>query len=663
MSRGETTYVLSLDEVDAGALAAVVAARHEHYRAVESLEECVPAEHLIIVVAAGTAAMAALKRVRTMEAQEGWRHLGLLLVGAGPAALPAEVLQDPAFCDVLEPDADEARAGMALDRAWRQISSRREIDRLTLRVHSQSREMQELNRIGMALSLERDPGSLLEMILRKSREITGADAGSLYLIEARDGAEEVTGDYLANKQMRFRMAQNDSREVPYSEFVMEISHSSVAGHVAISGEVVNLPDAYDLPEGSPFTMNRSFDERTGYLTRSMLVVPMRNHHDETIGVVQLINRKRRFETKLENAEVVDRVVIPFDEKCRDLGTSLASQAAVALENSLLVEEIKSLFEGFIRASVTAIESRDPTTSGHSERVAALTVGLAEAVDRTELEELRDVKFTRGDVQEIRFASLLHDFGKIGVREPVLVKEKKLYAHELEAVHNRFEMIRQGVELNFSRQKLQYLLDRDREAALELFPGLETQCSEALQQLDECLDRIVQANEPTVLEKGGFEALLEIGRLTYSDTTGETRPYISEEEVQRLSIPKGSLSQSERQEIESHVTHTFRFLQQIPWSRDLRSVPEIAYAHHEKLNGSGYPRKLHERAIPIQSKMMTVSDIYDALTASDRPYKRAIPMSRALDILGYEVREGKLDPLLYKVFVEAKVFEKGRVAEG
>jgi response regulator RpfG family c-di-GMP phosphodiesterase len=310
--------------------------------------------------------------------------------------------------------------------------------------------------------------------------------------------------------------------------------------------------------------------------------------------------------------------------------------------------------------VTAIESRDPTTSGHSERVADLTVGLAQAVDRSDEPALREVRFNRTEIQEIRFASLLHDFGKIGVREPVLVKEKKLFEHELELVRRRFELIRQGVDLHYSQRKLQELLDRDREEALRRFPDLERERSEAMRRIDRYLDVIVQANEPTVLERGGFEALLEIGRLSFTDPGGLEVPYLTAEEMGRLSIGKGSLSEPERREIESHVTHTFRFLMQIPWSRDLRAVPRIAYAHHEKLNGTGYPRRLHEANIPIQSRMMTVSDIYDALTASDRPYKRAVPTPRALDILADEVKQGKLDASLFRVFVEARVFEKGRV---
>jgi len=663
MPSADVLHLLPLEGADVEILTRAVAPFGTGALLVSALPATRPEETLLVLAAPVERLSDAVKQARALEAQAGWRYAGVLLLGAPPLDLAAIEADDPALLEIADPPGDVARVAWALTRARRALLARREISRLTERVHLQGREMQELNEIGVALSAERDPERLLDLILRKSREITGADAGSLYLIEPRPDAEDLPGEPFAAKQLRFRLAQNDSRSVPFKQFVIGIDRGSVAGHVAISGTVLNLEDVYHLPPGSRFSFNRSFDDATGYRTRSMLVVPMRTQRDETIGVVQLINRKRQFASRLRDAEEVEREVVPFDAKCQELASSLASQAAVSLENSRLYEEIRELFEGFIRASVTAIESRDPTTSGHSERVADLTVGLAEAVGRTEGGVLGGVRFTAADVQEVRFASLLHDFGKIGVREPVLVKEKKLFSHELELVRQRFALIRRGIELHYSRQMLEQALAADRAQAAQRPPDLQAECSELLGRVDRYLELVVRSNEPTVLDEGGFEALIEVGRQTFVDPQGQANPYLTAEELERLSIRRGSLSREEREEIESHVTHTYNFLRQIPWSRDLRGVPEIAFAHHEKLNGTGYPRRLTAVAIPLQSKMMAISDIYDALTANDRPYKRAVPTVRALDILADEVRHGKLDADLFKVFLAAKVFEKVPVVGG
>jgi HD-GYP domain-containing protein (c-di-GMP phosphodiesterase class II) len=663
MPAADPLYLLPLEGADADALAQAVLPLGAVVEVVRELPAMRPDDTLLVLAAPSVRAAEALARVHALEVERGWRHAGVLLLGPPPLHAAESVADDPALLEVADPPTDPARLAWALARARRTLLERREIDQLTARVRLQGREMQEVNRIGVALSAERDSDRLLDLILRKSREITGADAGSLYLIEPRPGAEEVPGEPLAAKQLRFRLAQNDSRSVPFRQFVIGIDRGSVAGHVAISGSPLSLDDVYNLPPDSPFSFNRSFDEATGYRTRSMLVVPMRTQRDETIGVVQLINRKRQFASRLRDAAEVEREVVPFDAKCQELASSLASQAAVSLENARLYEEIRELFDGFIRASVTAIESRDPTTSGHSERVADLTVGLTEAVDRTEGGVLGGVRFSAADIQEVRFASLLHDFGKIGVREPVLVKEKKLFGHELDLVRQRFALIRRGIELHYSRRMLELALAADRAQAAQRFPELQAECSALLGRVDRYLDLVVRSNEPTVLDEGGFEALIEIGGQTFVDPQGEANPYLTPEELARLSIRRGSLSREEREEIESHVTHTYNFLRQIPWSRDLRGVPEIAFAHHEKLNGTGYPRKLTAVAIPLQSKMMAISDIYDALTANDRPYKRAVPTTRALDILADEVKHGKLDADLFQVFLAAKVFEKVPVVGG
>ena len=306
--------------------------------------------------------------------------------------------------------------------------------------------------------------------------------------------------------------------------------------------------------------------------------------------------------------------------------------------------------------MTAIESRDPTTFGHSERVAKLTVALAETVDRLDSGPYKDIHFTREDIREIRYASILHDFGKVGVREEVLVKAKKLYPPQLELIKKRFQYIRKALELEGYRKKLDHVLRNGNQGYEECFALIDGEQGRELQNLDEFLQHILQANEPTVLPEKTSEKLVQIAGWSFDDPSGPTEPLLTPEELQLLSITKGSLNPDERLQIESHVIHSFRFLSQIPWTKELKRVPEIARAHHEKLDGSGYPYHMKAEEIPFQSKMMTISDIFDALTARDRPYKRAVPIDRALTIIGDEVKSQLLDPVLFNLFVEAKIYQ-------
>jgi HD-GYP domain-containing protein (c-di-GMP phosphodiesterase class II) len=506
------------------------------------------------------------------------------------------------------------------------------------------REITELNHIGVALSAENDVQNLLDLILRASREITSSDAGSLYLVEEVSETE---------KRLRFKLTQNDSVPVSFTEFTMPIDRRSIAGYVADTGEVLHLKDVYDLATDSPFQFNRRFDEETGYRTKSMLTIPMKNQKEEILGVLQLINCKRNFDATLTSPEVVDQEVVSYETRSQELATSLASQAAVAYENAVLYQSIETLFEGFVKAAVTAIEQRDPTTSGHSFRVSRYTCGLAEAVDKVRTGPYADLCFTREQMKEIRYAALLHDFGKVGVREEVLVKAKKLYPPQLEIMAHRFDYIRKALDADFMRRKLEAIQKGESSETLQ---QLDEEYERRLGELEDYHDFVLQCNEPTVLPEGNFERLVEMAKHTYEDARGIERAYLTPEEVRFLSIPKGSLDPEERLQIESHVIHTFNFLAQIPWTREIKEIPAIARAHHEKLNGSGYPYKLTGEQIPPQTKMMTISDIFDALSASDRPYKKAVPIERALDILGMEVKAEQLDPVLFQLFVDAKIFQ-------
>jgi HD-GYP domain-containing protein (c-di-GMP phosphodiesterase class II) len=522
----------------------------------------------------------------------------------------------------------------------------------TAKEHEQQRyqELTELTRVGVALSHERDLTTLLEMILTQARRITNSDAGSLYLAER-------TEDNAPPKKLRFKLSQNYSLpNLPFSEFTVAVDHGSLSGYVAATAQPLVIADVYLLPEDVTYKQNRSFDDKFGYRTKSMLVLPMRTHKDEVVGVLQLINRKRNADAMLSSEKIVEREVIPYDQRSVELVNALASQAAVAIENSILYEDIEKLFEGFVKAAVTAIESRDPTTSGHSGRVATLTCGLAEAVDRGGPGRYRDVKFSRAQLRELRYAGLLHDFGKVGVREQVLVKQKKLYPWDLDIIRHRFAYLLQGADLQYERERADYLARHGDKSYNEAAARLNEIRRMRREELQKFLDSIVRANEPTVMPEGSFEELRDINHRTYTDFDGVERPLLRDEELRFLMIRKGNLDDQERREIESHVTHTYHFLEQIPWTRELKGIPDIAYGHHEKLNGRGYPRRVTAEEIPVQTRMMTIADIFDALTATDRPYKRAVPYERALDILRMEAKEGMLDPDLLGAFIEGRVFQ-------
>jgi HD-GYP domain-containing protein (c-di-GMP phosphodiesterase class II) len=562
--------------------------------------------------------------------------------GAGPKGL--KDLRAFAYLPSRAPKSMVARTVEAafenIDLVEREQAAREELAR-------SEREMEELNRIGVALSSTRDINTLLNLILQKSREVTSADAGSLYLVE------QVTDQ---ERRLRFKLTQNDSVRFPFTEFTLPISETSMAGYVALRGEVINLADAYNIPPGRTYHFNPKYDQDSHYRTRSMLTLPMKNAKGEILGVLQLINSKHSWEARLETPEKSETEVKPFTPGDVRQALSLASQAAVAYENSKLYEEIETLFEGFVKAAVTAIEQRDPTTSGHSFRVSTLTVGLAETVDRAQAGNYAATRFTREQMKEIRYAALLHDFGKVGVREEVLVKAKKLYPMQLQLVQQRFDYIRKELEASFSRQKMQTAMEKSREIALSEIGVLDQEYEKQLAEIDDYLQFVLQVNEPTVLPEGKFDKLIEIARRTFRDPRGLERNYLNPDEVRYLSIPKGSLDPDERTQIESHVVHTFNFLTQIPWTREIKEIPMIARAHHEKLNGTGYPYQLKSTEIPLQAKMMTVSDIYDALSATDRPYKKALPPERALGILEMCVKDNEIDPELFKLFVEARIWQ-------
>ncbi|MSP56660.1 MAG: GAF domain-containing protein [Myxococcales bacterium] len=520
--------------------------------------------------------------------------------------------------DVIHPD-DVAHR---LPRALKNLI---ESETLRSRIQAEYDTINVLNQIGYALSAITDRHQLLDEVLTHSRRLLCADGGTIYLVEGTT--------------LRFVASQNDTIPFFASRGVLPIDDTSLAGFVANRGTPLNIPDVRALPENTAYKPNMSFDAQTGYQTRSMLLVPLHDRNGNVIGVLAMVNRKQVPGVAIAS---FDRV-LPFTERHVGLARSIASQAAVALENWRLYRDIQNLFQGFVEASVSAIEARDPSTGGHSWRVAELTTLLAREVSENQDGPFSAVRFSPAQLTELHFAAMLHDFGKVGVREEVLLKASRLYPWEMNEVDLRFrlaalEAVLQSVKEEFS----------------------EADLTDRLTQIDEDLAFIQLMNRAGSREDHEISRIRVIGDRWHLQNIGERA--LTPRHVSRLCVPYGTLDYAERLEIERHVEHTWQFLKRIPWTRDLKQIPDLAYAHHEKLDGTGYPRKLSGDAIPWGARLMTVADIYDALTASDRPYKGAMTPEEAVVILKEEAGRGRIELPVIELLEGRRLWRrlKGRV---
>ncbi|MCA9581959.1 MAG: GAF domain-containing protein, partial [Myxococcales bacterium] len=571
---------------------------------------------------------------------------GLLLVGETPGDLLAE-LPPGVVVQVIDEGVRSDTVYFAVESILDRVELRLAAERRTRSLSRYEKELGDLIEIARTITQERNIDRLLDTILATSRRITGADAGSIYVVDRNTLSDGVP------RKITFKLSQNDSCPFESSEFELHVSRQSIVGAAVLDRRPINIPDVYAIGPEASYGFDSSFDEKVGYRTRSMITVPLISAQDEVIGVIQLINRKESPGVLLTDPDRIDELVVPFEERDQDLLLTLASQAGIALENALLYDEIKRIFEGFVRASVQAIEQRDPTTSGHSLRVSVLTTKLAEVVDRADDGPFGGVTFTHRQMKELEYAAMLHDFGKIGVREEVLVKAKKLYPSEMEAVRARFDYALARIERESLEGRLRAVAAGAGQSDLD---AIEDELQARKEVIARYWHTVEQANEPTVLKEGDFSTIAQIGQMMYRDARNEDRPLLEANEIASLQVQKGSLNDRELEEIRSHVLHTREFLERIPWGKDMLRIPEIAGAHHEKLNGTGYPKGLASEAIPLESKIMTIADIYDALTARDRPYKRAIPIDRALQILDFEVKADHVDGNLVQLFREAKVYD-------
>ncbi len=492
----------------------------------------------------------------------------------------------------------------------------------------------ELTQIGIELSAEKDVDKLLEKILINCMDITGCDAGSLYFKELCDDGESC---------LRFRYTQNRSKQFPFKSFTLPINKNSIAGACAYNGSLYNLKTMNESYEKIGIRHDGSFDKSMGYKTANMLVIPMKNYGGEVIGVLQLINKKRNPKEIFDIPETIPQKTVPFLDKEAEIIESIAAQAAILIERSQLFDEIEDLLESFTVSLVTALDQRDPITAGHSKRVTSYALSLAHKVNEVAYGPYADIRFSEEEYKEMYYAGLLHDVGKIGVREFVLMKRNKMEDADIRALLFKYKWIKNHLMLKGKSEAL----TEDEQTILE--------------NIDDYYLFVEDVNKRGFMPDELLEKLQVIGALSLfvgEDADGELEEVklLTEHELESLSIRKGTLTQEERAMIESHARFSFEILSGIKWTRELKNVPIISAAHHEKMNGKGYPQGLTADQMPLQARMLAIADIFDALTAKDRPYKPAIPIPKSLDIIKEEAERYHLDPDLVDIFITEKAYD-------
>ena len=515
--------------------------------------------------------------------------------------------------------------------------------------HSQeniSRLLRELNEIGIALSAEKDHDRLLELILVKAMEITNADGGTLY---TRSDDQRLNFEILHNRSLNIHKGGTSGEEISFYPIALYDDEGKpnthmVAANAVISNKTVNIPDAYHSEEFD-FSGTRNFDNKMGYRSTSFLTVPMTNHENENIGVLQLINAMEPDSNK----------IIPFSLLEQQLVESLSSQAAVTITNKALIDAQKNLFDSFIQLIADAIDEKSPYTAGHCRRVPVLTNMLADAVNKIDRGPLKDFSMTDDEKYELEVAAWLHDCGKITTPEYVVDKGTKLETifDRISLVDIRFEILKRDAMIEALKSKLS-----KNNGSGDIDQALENN-----ESLQEELNRLSKEREDIRAYNVGGEVLAdfdlkrieEIALRTYSDSDQEIVNLLSDEEVQNLQIGRGTLSIRERDIINNHVSVTIKMLESLPYPKHLAKVPEYAGGHHEKMDGSGYPNKLKREDMSVQARMIAIADVFEALTASDRPYKKAMPLSQSLKILGQMKLDNHVDADLFDVFMNEKIY--------
>jgi HD-GYP domain-containing protein (c-di-GMP phosphodiesterase class II) len=511
------------------------------------------------------------------------------------------------------------------------------------------RRFERLNEIGAALSHERDIDRLLENILVAAKTITHADGGTLYRVT--EDERSLRFEIVRTDSLKIAMGGTSGNPIPFPLLPLrtesgEENNSMVAAYAAIHQKTVNIADAYQA-EGFDFSGTRKFDERTGYRSQSFLTVPMKNHENAVIGVLQLLN----------SIDPDTKQVVPFSAADQRLAESLASQAAIALTNRQLISQLEALFESFIQLINVAIDEKSPYTGGHCERVPVLTMMLAEAVNAAKTGPLADFDMTDKDRYELKIAGLLHDCGKVTTPVHVVDKATKLQTlyDRIHLVDTRFEVLKRDAQIAMLKAKLALRDGHDARAEAMLDEDL----TRHLRQIESDREFLRHANVGSeLMTPEAQERVKKIGTgYRWIDVDGKSANFLTDDELENLNIRAGTLTQSERETINYHIVATIKMLEQLPWPKHLRNVPEYAGGHHERMDGKGYPKGLTRDQMSVQARVMGIADIFEALTARDRPYKRGKTLSESLDILGKFKLGGHIDPDLFDVFVRQKVYLK------
>jgi len=509
--------------------------------------------------------------------------------------------------------------------------------------------LKELNTIGIALSKERGITRLLETILVAAKSITNADGGTIYLMEGEGKERILKFEIIRTDSLHIAMGGTTGASIPFYPVKLigedgKPNNSMVVAYAALHDCTVNIDDAYTVG-GFDFSGTKNFDKKNGYLSKSFLTVPMKNHESEIIGVLQLINAQHKLK----------KSIISFTDADQHLVESLASQAAIALTNRQLINQLENLFESFIKLINTTIDDKSPYTGKHCERVPVLTMMLAEAVNRTTAGPLKDFHMTELDRKELQIAGLLHDCGKISTPVHVVDKATKLQTifDQIHMIDTRFEVLKRDAEIDLLNAKLEACTDTGAKTTAELgqqFQERVSKMDEERKFLRECnigVESMAQESQERVRQIGT--------KYTWRNIAGKEVSFLTEDEINNLSIKAGTLTAEERNIINHHIVMTIKMLETLPWPKNLRHVPEYASGHHERMDGKGYPRGLTREQMSVQARVMGIADIFEALTSADRPYKKGKTLTESLHILGKFRLNGHLDPDLFDVFVREKVY--------
>lgn len=501
--------------------------------------------------------------------------------------------------------------------------------------------LDRLTEIGIALSAEKDTAKLLELIMMGAKSLTRADGGSLYFLKENQLSFEI----ISNDSLSIQMGGTSGNPIKFSSIPIylasaEENHHNVVSHCVLTGKTVNIEDAYN-EEGFDFTGARKFDEKSGYRTRSVLTVPLKDHEQQIIGVLQLINA-------LDD----EHAVIAFDSVDQQLAQALASMAAVALTQKRLINELKDLFEAFIKMIASAIDDKSPYTGGHCRRIPVLTMMLAEAVDSCGDGPMMDFHINDKDRYELETAAWLHDCGKVITPEYVMDKSTKLETiyDRIQLVEHRVEVLLRDREIEFLKQKAEY------EKAGKTTDLLEQAYVSESDRLKQELEFIQQANiGGEFMSDEQITRVDKLAQVTWQDSQGNKRQLLTDDEAMNLKIRKGTLNDQEREVINYHIVATIKMLESLPFPRHLSHVPEYAGGHHEKMDGTGYPKGLKRDEMSIQTRIMAVADIFEALTATDRPYKKGKKLSECLKIMSFMKKDQHIDPDIFDIFIRQKVY--------